>query len=111
QGIRAHRRWLNTDNIERDGAKLPASFHHRGFPPSIAGRRADMTNQWKTAFQRESRIKERMALQLRFDAINLQTRSQFDGPTVNPTSTNFGKVISQTAALTRLVQIHARLRW
>ena len=102
-------RWFNTDNFERNAARLPAAFHRRVFPTRIAGLRADMTNQWNVNAQREFKIRERVALQLRFDVINLQNRSQFAGPVVSPAATDFGRVVSQSAALNRLLQLHGRL--
>jgi hypothetical protein len=70
-----------------------------------------MTNQWNTSVQREFKIGERMGLQVRLDAINLQNRSQMNPPERNPLSTNFGVVTTQSAALNRLIQIHGRLQW
>jgi hypothetical protein len=61
--------------------------------------------------QREFKLRERMSLQVRFDAINLQNRSQFDAPNLNPFSTDFGRITQQSAALNRLLQIHGRIRF
>jgi hypothetical protein len=43
--------------------------------------------------------------------MNLQNRSQFDAPTTNPYSTNFGRVTTQTAAMNRFIQAHVRIRF
>ena len=45
------------------------------------------------------------------DFINLLNRSQMSGPDLNPTSTNFGRITSQTSSLNRFVQIQARLQF
>jgi len=101
----------NTDGFERSAARGPAAFHRRVFPTRIDGLRADMTKQWNASLLREFRIRETVAFRVRFDAINLQNRSQFNAPEVNPVSTNFGRITTQSAALNRLLQIHGRLQW
>jgi len=103
--------WFNTDGFERVASKMPASYHVRVFPTRIDGVRADMTNQWNTNLQREFRIKEGMTLQLRVDDLNVQNRTQFAGPNVSPTSTNFGWVTAQTSATKRFIQIQGRIRF
>ena len=117
-GPRMLDRWFNTDNFERNSSKTPASFHRRVFPTRIDGVRADMLNNWNGSAQRQFKFKERWSLQFRFDAMNLQNRSQFDAPNTTPTSTDFGRVTSQPAitgsgggALNRWVQIQARLQF
>src|SRR5262249_33788117 len=97
-GSRTLDRWFNTDNFERVAAKAPANYQARVFPLQIDGLRADMTNQWNANLQRDFKIRERMVLQVRLEAMNLQNRSQFNGPVVNPTATNFGTVVAQTEA-------------
>jgi hypothetical protein len=104
-------RWFNTAGFERTAAKGPNSFHRRVFPEYIYGLRADMTNQWNVNVQRDFRIKERYAVQVRVDAINLQNRSQFAAPNQNPYSTDFGRITAQSAALNRLIQLQGRIRF
>ncbi len=111
QGTRTLDRWFNTDNFERTASKGPASYHKRVFPTRIDGVRRDMTNQWNGNVSREFRIKERMAFQLRLDAINLTNRSQFAAPDLSPFSSNFGKVLSQTEATHRIIQVVGRIRF
>jgi len=103
--------WFNTDNFERASSKAPASYQLRVFPTRVDGVRADMTNQWNINLQREFRIKEGMTLQLRVDDLNVQNRTQFAGPNVSPTSTNFGWVTAQTSATKRFIQIQGRIRF
>ncbi len=103
--------WFNTANFEKDPARTPAAYHKRVFPTRIDGLRRDMTNQWNTNFQKEIRIREGMVFQLRLDALNVQNRSQFNAPDTGPTSTNFGRITSQTAATNRFIQIQGRLRF
>jgi hypothetical protein len=104
-------RWFNTDGFERVAAKQPASYQIRAFPTRIPDVRADMTNQWNASVVREFSVRERVKFQVRLDTLNLQNRSQFGGPSTDPTSTNFGRVTSQTAAVNRWLQIQARLKF
>jgi hypothetical protein len=103
--------WFNTANFERASAKLPAAYQARVFPTHVDGVRADMTNQWNTNVQRDFRIRERVKLQLRVDALNLQNRTQFAAPNVNPASTDFGRVTAQSNTTKRFIQVLARLRF
>ncbi len=111
KGERTLERWFNTDNFERLAARGPAAFHRSEFPTRIDGLRQDMTSQWNTSLLREFKFRERVAFRVRFDAINLQNRSQFGAPDRNPFSTNFGRITAQSAALNRLLQIHSRIQW
>lgn len=110
-GVRTLDRWFNTGQFERSAAKGPAAFHRRVFPNQVSGLRADMTNQWNGNLQRELKIRERVAFQLRVDGINLQNRTQFAGPNTNPTNTNFGRVTSQTNTTNRFIQVQGRFRF
>ncbi len=104
-------RWFNTDNFERNSTRSPNSFHRRIFPTRIDDLRRDMTNQWNANVQRDFRIRERVTFQIRMDAINVMNRSQFSDPDTNPLSTNFGKIVSQTNATNRWIQLQGRIRF
>lgn len=115
-GTRTLSRWFNTDNFERTASKGPASYHQRVFPTRLDGVRWDSLNNWSGAVQREFRIKERAAMQFRVDLMNLQNRSQFTGPNVDPYSTDFGKITAEPdlaggegGASKRWVQIMLRI--
>jgi hypothetical protein len=111
KGERTLDRWFNTDNFERTASRGPASYHRRVFPTFVPGLRADMTSQWNGNLMREFAFGERAKLQLRLDALNMQNRSQFAAPDLSPFSTNFGKVISQSATHNRFLQVQARIRF
>ncbi|MBI3680730.1 MAG: TonB-dependent receptor [Acidobacteria bacterium] len=110
-GERTLDRWFNTNNFELTAAKGPAAFHRRVFPTRVDGLRSDMTNQWNVNLQREFRLKERIAFQFRVDALNIQNRTQFDSPGLNPYSTDFGRVLGQTNTRNRFLQLQGRLRF
>ena len=100
---------FNTANFERNSLLGPNSFHRRTFTTRVPGIRADMTNQWNANVSKNLAITERVNMQLRFDALNVANRSQMAGPNTDPYSTNFGRVLSQTAATNRWIQVQARL--
>ena len=54
-------------------------------------------------------INERVRAQIRLDVLNVQNRSQMNGPSTDPTSTNFGRVTSQANAINRWLQVQARV--
>ena len=87
----------------------PAAFHTRVFPRFLNGLRADGLNQWNVNLLREFKFAERVRFQLRGDAINLMNRSQMNAPELNVTSTNFGRVTSQTSSLNRMYQLQGRI--
>ena len=70
-----------------------------------------MTNQWNVNLQRDFRIKERVTFQVRVDALNIQNRTQFGDPGLNPFSTDFGRITSQTNTRNRFLQLQGRIRF
>lgn len=102
-------RWFNTDNFERTNSKAPNSFHARVFPTRINGLRRMATVQWNANFAKNIPITERVNMQLRLDALNVLNRSQMNSPNTDPFSSNFGKIVSQTSATNRWLQVQARL--
>ena len=104
--------WFNTNvPFERASANQPTGPHVRVFPRFFNGLRADGLSQWNGNLLREIKITEAIRFQFRVDAINLQNRSQMSAPDVNPVSTNFGRVTSQTSSLNRFYQMQARIQF
>ena len=110
-GARTLDRWFNPSGFETVAARGPAAFHRRVFPTRIDGVRADMTNQWNVNLQRDFRIRERVTFQVRVDALNIQNRTQFGDPGLNPFSTDFGRITSQTNTRNRFLQLQGRIRF
>jgi hypothetical protein len=77
----------------------------------IDGVRGDKQSLINATLLRNFRVKERMTLQLRLDADNVQNRSQFNDPTTNPTSTQFGKVTGQTLSVNRFYDAQMRIQF
>ncbi|MEO7651464.1 MAG: hypothetical protein ABIZ80_13445, partial [Bryobacteraceae bacterium] len=104
-------RWFNTDNFERAAARAPGTFHRRVFPTRVDDVRADSTTLWNANIQRNFRIGERLILEARMDALNLQNRSVFNPPNTNPVSTDFGKVLAQSSTMNRFIQLQVKIRF
>ncbi len=109
-GEKTLNQWFNTSiPFERNAARLPSGYQVRVFPRYFTGLRADGLNQWNFNLLREFKFAERVRFQLRGDAINLMNRSQMNGPELSPTSTNFGRITSQTSSLNRMYQVQGRI--
>ena len=75
------------------------------------GVRADGLNRLDANIQRTFKIKEGFSFQLKMDALNAANRSQMDVPNLDPTSTNFGKITSNTSSTMRYLLIQGRIRF
>ncbi len=111
-GTKSLEQWFNTSlPFERNASNLPAAYHVRVFPRYYNGLRADGLNQWNANIVREIKIGDRVRMQLRADSMNLQNRSQMANPDISPTSTNFGRITSQTGSLNRYYQFQGRIQF
>jgi hypothetical protein len=111
-GTKTLDRWFNTGlQFERNASLLPTGNHVRVFPRFFNKLRADGLSQYNGNLVRDFRIHEGLRLQIRADAINLQNRSQMAAPDLSPTSTNFGRITSQTSSLNRFYQVQARIQF
>jgi len=91
-------RWINVDaGFERDPAKIPAAFQKRAFPFRIDGVRSMPLTFTNISIQRNFGAGNGRTWQLRMDAQNVFNRQQWQGPTLIPTSTQFGQVTNVAA--------------
>lgn len=101
--------WFNTANFERNSARTPNGSNRRVFPVRVPDLRADATNQWNGNMSKNIHLTEKVNMQMRLDVLNIQNRSQMNGPNTDPTSTNFGRITSQSSATNRWLQVQARV--
>jgi hypothetical protein len=102
-------RWFNVDaGFERDPAKAPANFQKRVFPFRIDGVRGPNLMQVNMNFMRTVMLPDQRSLSFRVDIINLPNRTTFANPNLTPTSTDFGRITSATAASPRFIQFVAK---
>jgi hypothetical protein len=91
-------RWFNVDaGFERDPAKTPAAFQKRSFPFRIDGVRGFDLMLTSMNLSRSIDLGSRRTLQIRVDVQNLFNRQHWQNPTLDPTSTNFGRIINVNA--------------
>ena len=94
-------RWFNSDaGFERDPSRTPVAFQKRAFPFRIDGVRSMPLTFTNVSIQRSFGAGGGRVWQLRMDAQNVFNRQQWAGPTLNPTSTQFGQVT--TVALNQM---------
>ena len=81
------------------------------YPQFIDGVRGDKMSVINANIRRDFKVRERVTLQLRLDALNVQNRSQFNDPDTNPFNSTFGQVTSQSASTNRFYDIQARIQF
>lgn len=95
---------FNTNPREQLGSNL------RAFSSRFGNLRADSINNFDLSAIKDFRLYERFRLQYRCEFFNAFNRANFNGPSVNPTSTNFGRITGQ-ANQPRSLQMALRLLW
>ncbi|HWB83190.1 MAG TPA: carboxypeptidase-like regulatory domain-containing protein [Bryobacteraceae bacterium] len=94
--------------FEGRSAFQPGSYQIRQFPQYVDSLRADGIHNWDTKLSRRFVIHERLNLNLGLDMLNTTNHTNFAAPTVTITSTNFGRVTSQSGS-SRLIQLNMRI--
>ena len=80
------------------------------FPSRFGSLRADGADNVDLSLIKNTRIAERVNLQLRFESFNAFNRTEFNGPNLSPTSSSFG-TINGSPNLPRSIQLAGRLVW
>ena len=86
--------WFNVAGFETDTAKTPTSFQTRAFPFQIDGLRGPGLHYVNLNILRNFRLGGRRSLQARIDVQNLFNYAAYSNPVIDPTNTNFGKVVA-----------------
>jgi len=87
-------RWINTSVFNRDNAQQLGS-NIRTLSPRFNGVRADAYNFWDLSLLKNTRIKEAVNVEFRFEALNVLNQVTFFGPNTTPNNTAFGQVTAQ----------------
>jgi hypothetical protein len=95
-------------NKQRADQRIMLANNIRTFPSRLPGFRRQPLNLWDLSLIKNFSYKERLKFQLRGEFLNAFNHPQFGDPETNPTSSNIGKVTSQTN-LPRNVQIGLKL--
>jgi len=110
-GVRTLDHWFNTADFERSPAKVPSAYNARAFPTRVDGLHANGLNKWDGNVQRTFRLFEGLEFQVRVDALNLLNHSQFAPPNVDPLSTDFGRVTTNTGTVMRFFLFQGKFRF
>lgn len=100
-----------TQGWDKRSGSQPATYQARTFPFNIDGLRGPGYQQWNASLSRNFRIRERMTFQARLDALNVFNHSFVNGPSLSPTSSQFGQITGGAANQNRFIQIQGHLRW
>jgi hypothetical protein len=107
-GSRTVDRWFNPDaGFERNSALQP-SQNLRILSSRFSGIRSDGANNLDLAIIKNTRLREGVQFQLRFEAINALNHPQFNPPNTTPSSSAFGQV-TETWASPRTVLFAAKI--
>jgi hypothetical protein len=101
-------RWFNTDAGFEKSSSLQPSQNLRTLSTRFSGIRQDGTNNLDVAIIKNTQLKERAQLQLRFEGINALNHAQFLAPNLTPSSSAFGQVTG-TFASPRTVLVAAKI--
>jgi hypothetical protein len=80
----------------------------RVFPLRLDSLREDGIRNWDVKVMRNFRVTERLSTKFSVDLLNATNHTNFQGPNLDPTSSNFGKVTAQRG-LSRVIQLNLRL--
>ncbi len=86
----------------------PGDYHVRVFPGWPDSLREDGIRNWDVEVLRNFHIYERLNTKFSVDLLNATNHTNFSGPNIDPTSSNFGKVTSQRG-LSRILQFNLRI--
>jgi hypothetical protein len=100
---RSRQQWFNLSSM----AALPA-FTLRSAPWAVASLRADCMNNWDSALIKNTSVREKLKMQLRWEIFNTVNRVQYGVPDINPVSASYGS-ISYQANSPRQMQVALRL--
>jgi hypothetical protein len=101
-------RWFNVDAGFERNSGLQLSQNLRTMSSRFSGIRGDGANNLDLAIIKNTRIREGVQLQLRFEGINALNHPQFNPPNTTPSSSAFGQV-TETWASPRTVLFAAKI--
>lgn len=93
---------------QRNDPRINLTDHLRAFPTRLENFRGQALMLWDISATKRVQITERVRLQLDFQMLNAFNRPQFAAPGLDPRSSQFGKVTSQSN-LPRNIQLAAKL--
>jgi len=95
--------WFNIDGFEKGGSAQPAAFQKRSFPFRVDGVRGTGLFLVNMNVVRNFPMGGNRTFQFRVDVQNLFNAVLWQNPVVNPTDSNFGKVVGATNSIMRFI--------
>ncbi len=102
-------RWFDTSLFERNSARQLAR-HYRSFSSRFNGIRGDGMNYWDASVMKNMKIREKVKLEFRAEALNVFNHVCFSSPNTVPTNTAFGTITSEMG-LPRRLQMTLRVKF
>jgi hypothetical protein len=110
-GQRTVDEWFNVNaGFERASGKQLAQ-NIQTFPARLNNVRGDGFNNLNLSVMKNIRIRERLRLQLRAEAVDALNHAMFAEPNMVPTNQSFGKVTAVASDQQRQISIGAKLRF
>jgi len=106
---RSAERWFNTSVFNRNTAEQLAS-NLVTLSPRFAGIRSEAYNYWDMSLLKDVKLREKMTLEFRAEALNVFNQVTFGPPITSPTSTTFGQATAQRN-VPRRIQLTLRLQF
>ena len=100
---------FDVTQFNRLGAEQPA-LNLRRFSSQFGNLRQDGANNFDMSLLKNTRLGEHLNAQFRFEAFNALNHPTFNGPNLNVTNVNFGRILSQQNQ-PRRIQMGLRLVW
>jgi hypothetical protein len=96
--------------FEGRSALQPSGYQVRVFPNRLSAMRADGIRNWDVNAKRDFRVTESFKVRFQVDLLNATNHTNFNSPSTDPTSGNFGRVTAQRG-LSRIIQFNLRLQF
>jgi len=101
--------WFNTSCFNTNSAQQLAN-NLVTLSARFSGIRADAYNSWDASLIKNTPIKERTSLEIRFEALNVFNQVNFAAPNTSPTNSAFGQVTAQNN-VPRHLQLSLRFKF
>lgn len=102
-------RYFNTSSFERSTTKA-LSYNLRTLPNRFSGLRNPGMNNWDMSVLKNTKVTEKVNIQIRAETLNTMNHPMFNGPNTDPYNTAFG-MITSSRGYARRVQLGLKAIW
>ena len=108
-GERTIDRYFDTSNFEKSTAKA-LSYNLRTLPNRFSGLRNPGMNNWDMSVLKNTKLTEKVNIQIRAETLNTLNHPMFNGPNTDPYNTAFGTITS-SRGYARRAQVGLKAIW